>query len=98
MVDEGTTVKIRPIVLKITGTSKFDSKGFRRYIPETRVNVLKISCKIIIQLLTFKKNKRVPSSAVIPNIVHHAPQCGSYYSMMQNYKYVTISNKRQLTV
>ena len=34
VVDEGTTIKIRPLVLKIAKTSKFDSKEFRIYICE----------------------------------------------------------------
>ena len=36
VVDDGTTIKIRPLVLKIAKTSKFDSKGFPKYICEIR--------------------------------------------------------------
>lgn len=32
LVDDGTTIKIQPVVLKIAKTSKFDLKGFPRYI------------------------------------------------------------------
>lgn len=36
VIDDGTTIKIRPVVSKITRTSKFDPKGFPRYICEIR--------------------------------------------------------------
>jgi hypothetical protein len=39
VVDDGTTIKIRPLVLKIAKTSKFDSKGFPKYICEIRGNM-----------------------------------------------------------
>lgn len=39
VVDDGTTIKIRPLVSKIAKTSKFDSKGFPRYICEIRGNM-----------------------------------------------------------
>lgn len=39
VVDEGITLKIKPLVSKIAKTSKFDSKGFRRYICEIRRNI-----------------------------------------------------------
>jgi hypothetical protein len=38
VVDEGTTIKIRPLVSKIAKT-KFDSKGFPRYICKIRDNM-----------------------------------------------------------
>lgn len=39
VVDDGTIIKIRPLVLKIAKTSKFDSKGFPKYICEIRGNM-----------------------------------------------------------
>jgi len=38
VVNEGTTIKIRPLVSKIAKASKFDSKGFPRYICKIRDN------------------------------------------------------------
>lgn len=38
-VDDGTTIKIQPLVLKITKTSKFDSKGFPKYICDIQGNM-----------------------------------------------------------
>jgi len=52
----------------------------------------------MVRLLTCEKNKRTPVSAVNPNVSHFTTQCSSYYSIIQNYKYFRISNKRQLTV
>jgi hypothetical protein len=39
VVDDGTTIKIKPLVVKIAKTSKFDSKGFPKYICEIRGNM-----------------------------------------------------------
>jgi hypothetical protein len=39
VVDEGTNIKIRPIVSKIAKTSKFDSNGFPRYICQIQGNM-----------------------------------------------------------
>lgn len=39
VVDEWITIKIRPLVLKIAKTSKFDSKGFPRDICQIRGNM-----------------------------------------------------------
>lgn len=38
-VDDGTTIKIQPLVLKITKTSKFDSKGFPKYMCDIQGNM-----------------------------------------------------------
>ena len=38
-VDDGTTIKIQPLVLKIIKTSKFDSKGFPKYICDIQGNM-----------------------------------------------------------
>ena len=39
VVDDGTTIKIKPLVVKIAKTSKFDSNGFPKYICEISGNM-----------------------------------------------------------
>ena len=39
VVDDGTSIKIQPLVLRIAKTSKFDSNGFPKYVCEIQGNM-----------------------------------------------------------